>query len=298
MTGPQKHGPLAIYRRRSALLMLPYLAGACLLIGLPLLLSFILAFYTYDGISAPIFSGWSNLREILREPLLQVSIVNSLTFVYLSVPLRLLAALGLAILLSRPRRGTSLYRAAVYLPSIMPEVAYALLWLWLLNPLYGPINQLLRMFGFPAPAWLVNQETALPAMVMMSLFTIGEGFIILLAALKGIRPEIYEAAWVDGSSRWQAFRYLTLPLLKPWIILLIVRDVILTFQTTFTPTYIMTGGGPYYATFFFPFLIFEEAFDRLRFGIGSGMMLIMFLISLALLLLLAGIFQGWGYEEE
>ncbi len=155
---------------------------------------------------------------------------------------------------------------------------------------------MLRSVGLPAPAWLVNRETALPALVMMSLFTIGEGFVVLLAALKSIPAETYESAWVDGSNRWQAFRYLTLPLLLPWLVLLLFRDVILSFQTTFTPAYIMTGGGPYYATLFLPLLIFEEAFDRLRFGIGSAMMLLMFLITLGLLLILYGIFQGRGYD--
>ncbi len=278
--------------------MLPYLMGAFFLIGLPLLLAIVLSFFKYDGLGPPLWIGWNNFREVFREPLFRVAAINSLTFVYLAVPLRLLAALGLALLLSRPRRGSGLFRAAVYMPTIMPEIAFALVWLWILNPLYGPLNQFLRLLGLSAPAWLVEQHTALPALVMMSLFTIGEGFVILLVAMKSIPADTYEAAWVDGSNRWQAFRYLTLPLLQPWIILLLVRDVILTFQTTFTPAYIMTGGGPYYATFFLPLLIFEEAFDRLRFGLGSAMMVLMILITVGLLLVLAGIFQSWGYEEE
>jgi multiple sugar transport system permease protein len=222
-------GPQANYRNRSTLLLLPYLLGVLFLVGMPLLISVGLAFFTYDGLSPPTWSSWNNFREALREPFFRVAVVNSLTFVYLAVPLRLLAALGLALLLSWPRRGSGLYRAAVYLPTIVPEIAYALLWLWILNPLYGPLNQLLRAIGLPAPAWLVNQQTALPALVMMSLFTIGEGFVILLAALKTIPTETYEAAWADGGNRWQIFRYLTLPFLMPWLILLLFRDVILTF---------------------------------------------------------------------
>lgn len=279
------------------MLLLPYLVGVMFLVGLPLLISLALSFFVYDGLSRPAWVGLNNFREIFIEPFFGVALVNSLTFVFLSVPLRLLAATGLALLFSRPRRGSGLYRAAVYLPSVVPEIAYALLWLWILNPLYGPLNQILHTIGLPAPAWLVNRETALPALVMMSVFTIGEGFIVLLAALKSIPNETYESAWVDGSSRWQAFRYLTLPLLQPWLVLLLFRDVILTFQTTFTPAYVMTGGGPYYATLFLPLLIFEEAFDRLRFGIGSAMMLLMFLITLGLLFLLYGIFQGWGHDS-
>lgn len=268
------------------------------MIAVPLFLSLILSFFTYDGLSAPVWSGWANLREALREPLFKTALVNSVSFIYLAVPLRLLAALGLALLFSRPRPGTGLYRAMIYLPTVVPEAAYALLWLWILNPLYGPLNQILRFLGLPAPAWLVNERTALPALVMMALFTIGEGFIILLAALQSTPREIYDAASVDGSGRWHAFLHITLPMLKPWLVLLVVRDVILTFQTTFTPAYIMTGGGPYYATLFLPMLAFEESFDRLRFGIGSVMVMLMTIITLGLLAMLFVIFQEWGYEEN
>jgi multiple sugar transport system permease protein len=218
-------------------------------------------------------------------------------FIYLAVPLRLLAALGLALLFSHPRPGAGLYRAIIYLPTVVPEIAYALLWLWILNPLYGPLNQILRLFGLPAPAWLVHEGTALPALAMMTVFTIGEGFVILLAALKSTPREIYDAAWVDGSGRLQAFFHITVPVLKPWLILLVVRDVILAFQTTFTPAYIMTKGGPYYATLFLPVLAFEEAFDRLRFGVGSVIVLLMVVFTLVLLTLLFVVFQEWDYEE-
>ena len=286
------------YKNYSALLLLPYLIGTFFLITIPLLLSLILSFFTYDGLSAPVWSGLANFREALQEPLFKVALVNSVNFIYLAVPLRLLAALGLALLFSRPRPGAGLYRAMIYLPTVVPETAYALLWLWILNPLYGPLNQILRLLGLPAPAWLVNEKTALPALVMMTLFTIGEGFVILLAALKSTPREIYDAAWVDGSGRWQAFLHITLPMLKPWLILLVVRDVILAFQTTFTPAYIMTRGGPYYATLFLPVLAFEEAFDRLRFGVGSVIVLLMALFTLGLLALLFVIFKEWGYEES
>jgi multiple sugar transport system permease protein len=286
------------YQQSSGLLLLPYLTGTFLLITIPLLLSLLLCFFTFDGLSAPVWSGLANFREAFREPLFKIALVNSVNFIYLAVPLRLLAALGLALLFSRPRTGTGFYRAMIYLPTVVPETAYALLWLWILNPLYGPLNQILRSLGFSPPAWLVDGQTALPALVMMTLFTIGEGFVILLAALKSTPREIYDAAWVDGSGRWQAFLHITLPLLKPWLILLVVRDVILSFQTTFTPAYIMTGGGPYYATLFLPMLAFEEAFDRLRFGVGSAMVSLMVLFTLGLLTLLFVLFQEWGYEER
>jgi multiple sugar transport system permease protein len=114
-------------------------------------------------------------------------------------------------------------------------MAYALIWLWIFNPLYGPLNQILRAIGIDAPAWLINPVTAKPALILMSLFQIGEGFVVLLAGLKDIPSDYYDAAAVDGGSRWQAFWHITLPLLKPWLVLLTFRDVILSFQNTFTP---------------------------------------------------------------
>jgi multiple sugar transport system permease protein len=278
-------------------LLLPYLGGALLLVGLPALLSFAISLTRYDALSPPAWAGLQNFREVYNEPLFWTALNNSLFFIALAAPLRLLGALGLALLLNRPRRGVGFYRAAVYLPSIIPETAYALIWLWIFNPLYGPLNLLLSALGLPTPAWLVEPATARPALVLMSLFQIGEGFVVLLAGLRDIPPECLAAARVDGANRWQVFRWITLPLLTPWLLLLAIRDVILSLQNTFTPAYIMTGGGPYYRTFFAPLLIYEEAFDRFRFGQGAAVMLLVLLVTLGLLLLLYGLFEGWGQDE-
>ena len=140
-----------------------------------------------------------------------------------------LLALGLALLYNRPRRGVGVYRAIAYLPSVIPDAAYALVWLWIFNPLYGPLNAILNALGLPTPAWLLEYSLAKPALALMALFPIGEGFVILLAGLKNIPHELYDAAHVDGASRWQAFRRITLPVLTPWLMLLSIRDIILTF---------------------------------------------------------------------
>lgn len=279
------------------LLLTPYLLGSALLIGLPAVILLGLVFFRYDGLSAPLWNGIQNFRDVAVEPLFWIALNNSLYFVVLAVPLRLLAALGLALLLAHPRRGVGLARAAVYLPTVIPETAYALLWLWLLNPLYGPINLLLGALQLPAPAWLLNPATAKPALVFMALFTIGEGFVMLLAARRDISQDYFHAAQVDGASRWQLFRYITLPLLAPWLVLLTFRDVIITLQNTFTPAYVMTGGDPYYATLFLPLLVYEEAFDGLRFGQSSVMMLALLLVCVGLVTLLYLLFEGWGSEE-
>jgi multiple sugar transport system permease protein len=212
--------------------------------------------------------------------------------------LRLLGTLAVALLLSRPRHGIQFYRVSVFLPTIIPDVAYALIWLWIFNPVYGPLNHLLAAVGISGPAWLAQRETALPALALMAGFTIGEGFVVLLAGLQDIPQEYYDAAAVDGANGWQRFLRITFPLIRPWLILLTFRDIILNMQNTFTPAYLMTGGGPYYATLTMPLLVFEEAFDRFRFGHGAVMLLMLFLGVGGLLLVIYRLVKGWGYIDE
>jgi multiple sugar transport system permease protein len=264
-------------------MLLPYLLGTLVLVALPALMSAGLAFTSYDALSPPVFVGFSNFRLLAADPVVATAFANSLFFVALAVPLRILGALALALLLQRPRRGVGGYRAAVYLPTVIPDVAYALIWLWIFNPLFGPVNVALSALGLPQPGWLADEGTAKFPFVAMSLFQIGEGFVVLLAALRGLPREYFDAGEVDGAGRWASFRYLTLPLLLPWLVLLTFRDVILSFQYTFTPSLVMTGGGPYYSTMFLPLLIYEEAFDRFRFGPGSALMLLLFVLSAAII---------------
>jgi multiple sugar transport system permease protein len=280
------------------LMLAPYLIGTLVLVGLPALMSAGLAFTSYDALSPPVYVGLANFRLLAADPLVTTSLLNSLFFVALAVPLRILGALGLAMLLSRPRRGGGAYRAGVYVPTVIPDVAFALIWLWIFNPLFGPVNLALDALGLPLPGWLADSETARFPFVIMSLFQIGEGFVVLLAALRGLPREYFDAGAVDGAGRWTSFRYLTFPLLLPWLVLLTFRDVILTFQYTFTPSLVMTGGDPYYSTLFLPLLIFEEAFDRFRFGPGSALMVLMFAASAAIIVGVYLVFRKRGYTGD
>ncbi len=285
-------------RRQALLLLSPYLLGTLLLVILPAGISFALAFTRYNGVTPPVFNGAQNFQYMWREPLFRVALINSVLFITQAVPLRLLGALGLALLLNRARRGIGVYRAAAYLPTVIPDVAYALVWTWILNPLYGPLNFILAALGLPTPAWLTDPAWALRSIVFMSLFQIGEGFVILLAGLRHIPRELYESAQIDGAGRLHQFFHITLPLLSPWLILLSIRDIAVSFQSTFTPAYIMTRGGPYYATFFTPLMIYEEAFNNLRFGTGAALTLIVFAVTLCLTLLAYFAFDDWGLDEN
>jgi len=280
------------------MLLAPFVVGTLALVVLPALMTFALAFFEYDALSPPVWRGIENFTEIFGERVFHVAVQNSFVFVATAVPLRILGALALALLLERRRTGTGAYRAAVFLPTIVPDVAYALIWLWIFNPLYGPLNLVLGTFGIKGAAWLVDPDTALGAIVFMSLFQIGEGFILMLAALRQIPRDYYEAARIDGAGPFRSFWHITLPLVAPWLLLLFARDVVITLQSSFTAAYLMTGGGPYYATFLMPVLIYEEAFDRFRFGLASAMMLTVFVVIAAGLFLVQRLMRKWLYEDD
>lgn len=281
-----------------ALFLSPYLLGMAVLVLIPALLALAFAFTGYDALSKPVWRGLKTFEEVFANPLFWTALKNSALFVLLAVPVRVLAALALALLLKQRQRGSGFYRMAVFLPTVIPDVAYALIWLWIFNPLYGPLNLILGALGLPQPAWLAEGHTAFIAIVIMAAFQIGEGFVVLLAGLQNIPQEYYQSAALEGASRWQAFRRITLPLLAPWLLLLTLRDVILSAQNTFTPAYLMTGGGPYYATLFLPLLMYQEAFDGFRFGHAAAIMLLLLLSVALLLLLIYYLARGWGYSED
>jgi multiple sugar transport system permease protein len=137
-----------------------------------------------------------------------------------------------------------------------------------------------------------------PAIILVSVLQIGEGFVVLLAGLRHVPQVLYDSARVDGANRWQMFSFITFPLLIPWLAILTVRDVVLSFQSTFTPTYLMTGGGPYYSTFFTPLMIYETAFDRLMFGPAAAITLVVFIFTIFLVVLVFQFFDKWLSDEE
>lgn len=286
------------YRRSLRWMLLPYLMGALSLVVIPALVTLGLAFTQYDLLSPPTWYGLNNFRDLAQfDDVLPRAMLNSLLFVLLAVPLRILGALTLALFLEQRRRGVGFYRTAVYLPTLIPDVAYALIWLWVFNPIYGPLNQILMLFGIEGPAWLTDAQFALPAIVFMSIFQIGEGLVVLLAGLHNIPRDYYDVAAVDGGTGWQKFRYITLPLLRPWLLLLTLRDVLLTTQNTFTPAYIMTGGDPYYATMFLPLHIYKETFEDFRYGSGATITLMMIAGVSVILLLVFLALKGWRNQD-
>ena len=288
------------YQGRLRLLLLPYLAGILILVALPALLSFSLAFFRYDALSPPQWVGTLNFVLAYTDELFALSIQNAVALVILPVPLRVLGAFFLARLLLRHGRFLGWLRAAIYLPSIIPSAAYALAWLWILNPLFGPLNLLLQAVGLQGPAWFVDPQWARPGLILMSLWQIGEGFLVCLAALQDMPPNLEDAAQVDGASPMQTFGFVTLPLLAPILLLLAFRDAILTFQDSFTSILLTTGGGPYYSTYTLPLFIYEQGFDLLSFGTASAALWVLYALTGLIVLCLYVIARQWqiGTTDE
>jgi multiple sugar transport system permease protein len=261
------------------LLAVPFVFFAVVLVAVPALIALGLAFSDFDGLSPVRFVGLQHFTRLWTDPLFWAALEGSLWMVALVVPARMAIALFLALLLGPPRRWVRPTRAAVYLPSIVPEIAYALLWLWLLNPLYGPISVGLRAVGVPGTDFLLSPWGARLSIAVMLLFQIGEVFLVLLAARKELPPELYELSAIEGASAAYTFREVTLPLMLPSIGFLAARDVVWTLQATFVPALIVTNGGPRYATTFLPLYIYQNGFEFLRFGYASAMTLVMLLFT-------------------
>ncbi len=281
-------------RRGMVAMLLPYVSGLVLLVLVPALVTIGLAFTDADLVSAPRFVGGANFRELFSDDVFRIALGNSLWYLVWSVPLRVLGAVAFALLLHRRFRAAAAYRTSVFLPTVIPDVAYALVWLWIFNPLYGPMNLILEALGVDGPAWLSQPGPARAAVVIMSLFQIGEGFVIALAVRQMIPDALYEVAAVEGAGTWGVFRRITLPLMVPALLLLLLRDTIFAFQTSFVPALLVTDGGPPpHATTYLPLFVYRNAFEYLRYGYAAAATLVMLLVTVAIVWLQVSLVRRW-----
>ncbi len=263
-------------------LLLPFGIGLVVLLLVPAVMNLAYAFTNDTGLAPARFTGLANVRRALADPLLAAALRASLIHAVIAVPLRLLAAIGFGLALAAPRRGNRLARALVYVPSVLPELSLALVTLWAFNPVHGIVNGALSTVGATGPNWFATAWGARSAIVAMMLLPIGEAFLVVLAARRSLPPVLYEAARVDGATPWQSLRLVTLPALAPLLVLLAVRDVVLTLQVNVVPAYALTDGGPDAATLFLPIYVYDQAFELLGFGYAA-------LLTLLLLAVTAGI---------
>jgi multiple sugar transport system permease protein len=274
-------------------LALPYGTGLVILVGIPVIGALFLALTEFSGIGSPRYIGLDNFARALGEDAFWRALGNSAIYVLIAVPLRLVAAVGFALLLHRPGVGIGAARTGAYAPTVVPDAAYALLWLWLLNPLFGPLALGFESLGLESPDWLTDPWTARVAIAVMGAFQIGEAFIVALAARRAIPNTLYEAASVDGARPFFTLRKVTLPLMAPVLALLALRDVILSFQINFVPALLVSEGGPRSATTFLPVYAYRAAFRYFRLGYASAVTLSMFVITALVVFLQYWLARRW-----
>ena len=263
----------------------------------PLLGSAGISFLHWDLIQKPLWAGAANYRELLGDdPLFWQALKVTVIYSGLSVPIRLAAALLVAILMNQKIPAIALFRTIYYMPSVVSGVAVALLWYWVFNAKFGVLNYLLSFFGIAGPNWLMDTRWVMPAFIVMSLWGIGGAMIIFLAGLQGVPQELYDAAQVDGAGRLMSFRHVTWPMLTPVVFFNLVMGVIGSFQT-FTASYVMTLGGPANATLFYVLYLYRNAFQYFKMGKACALAWILFLIVLALTALVIRSSSLWVFYE-
>ncbi len=256
----------------------PWAVGFLLLIAYPILASLYYSFTDHDVLTSPDFVGLANYSDLLFEDhLFFTAIQNTLYFAVVSIPLNIVLGVSIALLLNVEVRGMSIYRTIFFLPSIVPGVASALLWAWILNPQFGLANALLRQIGLPQLGWLSDPVWSKPSIIIMELWAVGATMVIYLASLQDVPKDLYEAADIDGASAWTKTRAITIPMITPTIFFNLVLGTINTFQA-FTLVYVLTqgAGGPRDSTLVYGLLLYRNAFSYLKMGYASAMAWLLF----------------------
>jgi multiple sugar transport system permease protein len=296
-----RKGLIARKEERAAYLFLsPWLVGLAAFWLVPIVGSFLLSLSEYPIITPPEWVGLDNYRDMVGDRTFWLSIRVTLKYLLLSVPLYLVCGLLLSLLLNLKIRGINLFRTILFLPSVLSGVAVAVLWVALLNPDVGAVNEVLRGVGIDnPPRWLDSPDWAVPSVVLVGLWGIGGGAIIYLAGLQNISAQLYEAALLDGAGPWQRFRYVTLPMLTPTLLFVLLTALIEAFQV-FDLAFTLgrgTVGGTGDSLLFYLINLWNEAFVKREYGYGSALAWVLVLAAAAVILAIFRTSGRWVYYE-
>jgi multiple sugar transport system permease protein len=253
------------------------------------------SFCDYDVLSPPVWVGTLNYSDMATDNVFWLSVYNTLVFNLIALPLSLVSALALALLLNQPVRFQGVFRAIYYLPSLVPAVAGAMVWLWILNGRHGILNQALMAVGISRPPlWLDDPDWAKPSLALVSLWGCGNTVVIYLAALQGVPRSLLEAAMIDGASAWRRLVHVTLPAISPVIYFNLLIGIIGGLQV-FTTAIIM--GGAERSTLFYAIYIYYNAFEYRHMGYASAMAWILCLLIMALTWLASRASRGFVHYQ-
>lgn len=273
----------------------PFVIGFLIFTAGPLLYSLYLSFTKYDVLNPPVWRGIENYQQMLIDQRFSRTLYNTLYFTLFYIPSAIPFALGLALLLHANVRGLSFWRTVFYLPQVTPAVAVGVLWLRILSPQDGLLNNALAAIGIQGPAWTIDAQWVKPAIVIMKLWSVGWMVIVYLAALKQVPNELYEAALVDGAGAFRRFWSITLPLISNVIFFTVVMLTIFSLNI-FTEPMVMFppqvfGGqmGPQDSALFYVLYLFDQAFRKFSMGYASALAWVLFLVTLIIVAV-----QTWG----
>ena len=284
-----------------ALFMSPWIIGFFAFILYPMLASLYYSFTHFDLFSQPQWVGLSNYKFMLTsDPFFWQAMRNTLWIILISIPIQIAFGLGAAVILTRVKRGAGFYRTIFYIPTMVPVVAAALGFVFLLNP-SGPVNHILGFFHIPQPLWFQDPHWSKPGLVLLGMWVVGNTMIIFLAALLDVPRALYEAADIEGADPWQKFRYVTLPMISPVIFFSVVIGVIYGFQY-FTEAYVASGGGaslgnPQGSLLFYPIYLYEQGFQSFHMGYASALAWVLFVIVMICVVILIRTSKRWVHYQ-
>lgn len=291
--------------RSGFLFALPWMIGFLIFSFYPIAMSAYYSFTDFNAIKEPTWVGLDNYRRLFADPLFYKSMVNTLFFVIVSVPLTIILSLVMAMLLNLKVRGRAIFRSIFFIPSILPLVASTMIWIWILDPLDGYLNKLLGKFGIPTINWLGNPVYTRWSIILIALWGIGTTMVIFLAAIQDVPKELYEAASIDGANTIKKFFGITIPGIAHVMLYQIILAIINGFQY-FSQVYIIitaqsgnlvqgAQGGPQNSLLMYPLYLYYNAFSFLKMGRASAMAWILFLVVGLLSILLVKGSKKWVY---
>lgn len=275
----------------------PWIIGFIVFTAGPLILSLVMSTFDWPITSEATFRGLGNYIEMFtQDKQFWKSLVITLKYAAIFVPLNMIIALFLAMLISQPIKGVKIYRTIFYIPAVISGVAVAVIWSWILNGDYGVLNYLLSLLGIEGPKWLVDPAWALFGVILASAFGVGTMMLIFYTNIKNIPIDIYEAASIDGATVSKQFFKITLPIITPTVLFNLITSLISAFQQI-TLVMLLTNGGPMKSTYFYGMYTYNNAFKHHKLGYASANAWVMFIVILLLTALVFKSSSAWVFYE-
>jgi len=274
----------------------PQLIGLLAFSLIPLGFALVLSFMQWDGFGEKTFVGLGNFIGQFKSPVFWKALWNTTLYTILTIPIGVTISLMLALALNKIK-GKELYRVFFFMPVVTSSVSIGVIWMWILNGDFGILNQFLASIGIQGPHWLTDTKWVMVSIAMLSIWwQVGYNMVIFLAGLQGVSNSYYEAAEIDGASKFQKFRHITLPLISPTTFFVSIMSIIGSFQV-FDQAFVMTSGGPAKASYTLVYHVYQTGFQNFKWGESSAVAMILFVIILIFTLIQFRVSKRWVHYE-